>query len=333
MSAASPSLRRQSGSSSTARRIPLTSAARRASGPAFVPARRDSASANHTPVPIERRLVPDRVDLRRRQSGGKTGRAVSALESFRAARRASLEQSEDGDGARNGGEVGRNGGEGRGMRRGDGGEGVGSEEGKGVDGVQSSVASRLDEVLAEAEGVVNALPDRTDRFVQGKSVLSTPRRFGAKTGRRVSARFSDAEVCLDNVDRLRSSLGGRRRSCGVNEAGRLPDTPVLRRTSFGTSVVSSEVTREGEENGAGGKEGDRGKGDIDSAAFRNRNPLSPLRSISNEMFDANAGASAVVGKKRNASDFCSKRLSAVPVLDDDDISAWASEDVEDLGAF
>lgn len=253
----------------------------------------------------DRGFRADRVE-RRRDSGGGKRPGVSALESFRAARRASAEHAEA--------------------------EAEEKRKADKLDMMPKPVApsSGTDAIVAAAVGMEvmekkETLPDRPDPILP-TATMTQQRRTPAKSFRRTSGRFSDADVCLDNVEKLRSSLG-RRRSHSAND-GEAPETPKLRRTSLTSSFAKKE-----DEN----KDMKMSENDVPNVEMEIRNspvlkPRSPLRSIETNRGNVlgSASPSPPFGQK-NGAEVNSKRLSFVPHLDDDD--AWENEDVEDLGIW
>lgn len=252
-------------------------------------ARRSSAGGvRMSPVTRRLNMAGDGGEARRssacgvdRVERGGRGGGVSALESFRAVRRASLEREkkvrEDGERAQR-------------LRR------LSTETGTGMVPVGA--------VTEGGEAGALPMPDRSDP--RSELGVVTPVK---KATRRASARFSDADVCLDDVERLKNSLG-RRRSYDRNEP--LPETPKLRRSSLGKRF------EEGCENpyahcGLDDRNGLLGEGVLGDAMQR-----SPLRCIERNGDNVSRGI---------------KRASIVPKVDEEEKLAWANEDVEDLGVW
>lgn len=266
---------------------------------------------------------------------GSARRGVSALESFRAARRASL-------------------------------EGVGAEPAAvtaaapvvsagGVGGpmgppsvipVHPPPEMDLSSVALEERTVgvdISSLPDRPDSVGIG----ATPVPVSGTPGRRQGARFSDANVYLKDVERLRWSLG-RRRSIDVNDPV-MPDTPKLRRSSLGMGCVDSDVDRMG----SGELQRSSEEEDIARTSSSIATPVrqrSPLKSIFSNGENFVHDAAVVTGRKKDAhaeedsTPHLAPSLSAMgatpnrsrssrmlPKLDEYDIDL-DMEDVEDLSA-
>lgn len=250
----------------------------------------------------DRGFMADRVE-RRRDSGGGKRPGVSALESFRAARRASAEHAE-----------------------------AEAEEKRKADKLDMkpkpvSASSGTGAVATAAASMEKkeTLPDRPDPIIP-TATMTPQRRTPAKSFRRTSGRFSDADVCLDNVERLRSSLG-RRRSHSAND-GEAPETPKLRRTS----LTSSFAKKEDENKDVNMSENDVPNVEMEIKITPGLAPRSPLKSIGTNRGKVLGTANPNPPLEKSTSgEVNPKRLSFVPQLDDDD--AWANEDVEDLGIW
>lgn len=157
----------------------------------------------------------------RRESLPGARRGLSALESFRAARRASLEAE-------------------KGKQNQDTGDIVMTDVTPAPNPVYS--ASPVPVAPDPVAALEQTLPDRQDPLGLG----SVPLTSNGKP-RRKSTRFSDADICLDGVEQLRKSLG-RRRSVGYGE--RIPEdmeTPTLRRSSIGERLkLQAELEKQEE---------------------------------------------------------------------------------------
>lgn len=264
------------------------------------------------------RVERDQRDLlgRRRESGSKRG-AQNALESFRAVRRASLESNEAAE----------------------------KETSLQIDmeplqreSYQELQPTHLDKVTSAhpmqsgnhnmsldemelKETKEEPLPDRPDPITP---TAKTPSSKTPAKSRRSSERFSEANICLDNVDKLRLSLG-RRRSRGINEDISMIETPKLKRSSFGKGGFIISQRTEDEDKLTPGRPAEESGGLY-------RVTRSPLQSIAtNRRNEHKMGVINSMYEKMGTSMETSRRLSNVPELDDEE--AWAREDVEDLGAW
>lgn len=264
------------------------------------------------------------ADVPRRESSGRRAGGPSALESFRAVRRASIESSE-----------------------GTGKEAVApmqidmhaeqaTEEKKDGEAEMENVTNQgqeSDEKGMEVEKQPRApqpLPDRVDPVTPTNklSFLRTP----SKT-RRTSDRFGDVNINLDNVERLRKSLG-RRRSKGPHEDLSKIETPKLRKIgSYSQPPTLDLANRENAGNEQAASTQTTGDQVIaDSQGAGNSQDREPLRSIEiNTDIEGRMDVADASGNETEKGTSKSKGTPPVPQLDDD--GAWENEDVEDLGPF
>lgn len=270
-------------------------------------ARRDSLAAKGDILTARR----DSTSARRVSGGNARGQnGMTALESFRAARRASLQADENDN---------------QNVLRGENDKPASPTIQKGA--ADSGLADRPSECVT--------FPDRLDPIVPTGSAFTPARRE-----RRVSDRFNDANINLEHVERLRVSLGGRR-SIGPND--QMPEeVPQLRRHSL-ESYNEDGTLRTAEEYAAYQREKEQKEQreaatnhtsfvqhfDPDSVLKRQR---SPLRSI-----EANTdGVKSTEWLSHKVGTEASKRASMMAVPDiDDEKAGWPTDDeeVEDLGAW
>lgn len=157
--------------------------------------------------------------------------------------------------------------------------------------------------------VQTQLPDRSDPIVPSmSSALATPSRK--------SSRFSDANVNLSNVERLRTSLG-RRRSVDVHSA-HLPETPRLRRSILGTEEDNESFAQKMAEMG------------VSNQASSERTPLRSIVSNQNSVSKRNKESIRFSSKTNTPMESRSRMSSRLAKLDDDDLDL-GNEEVEDLG--
>ncbi|CAN8067505.1 unnamed protein product [Agarophyton chilense] len=260
-------------------------------------ARRDSLTTGHDSLAARRDSLNSRRDSagRRISSGSARLQAgLTALESFRAARRASLQAQE-------------------------------------LDGENTEPAPLQTEVPKEERPELPSdnitYPDRLDPIV--------PSSYPSRKGRTISERFNDSDINLENVERLRRSLGGRR-SIGPNEE--MPkEVPQLRRNSLESYMddgqLREDVTPEGVDGITKGVENLHCANDSIDHDQASRRQRSPLRSI-----EANTDVPKATEwlSKRYSTSNGEKRRSSILVPDiDDEKAGWPTddEDVEDLGAW
>lgn len=286
------------------------------------PAARRLSGARDISSRSQERYRTDRVErdqkdrLERRRESGSKRMGQNALESFRAVRRASLESNEA---AEKEGEMQIDM-QPMHMEPAQDGESMQRETVTAVQPVQIGNLS-MDDTESETPRE-EPLPDRPDPTTPSGKI---PTSKTAAKSRRTSERFSEANICLDNVDKLRLSLG-RRRSRGINEDMSHIETPKLRRTSLGKGnfFVRPEM-----EQGA-----DQMMDDMPEEPNYGLYGVarSPLRSIETNRENVNSAliTNSVFGKMGNNTEI-SRHFSNTPGLDDDE--AWANEDVEDLGAW
>lgn len=259
------------------------------------PGSRRVSGSSRLLAPGERFQRPDRVESRRDSNVSMRSRngGLSALESFRAVRRASI-----------------------------GSENQTSPPEKSNIETLSNDDTSLDDLLQDAKETLEttptpatppATPNASAETISMTDIEPLPDRMNAianetpnskeVNGRRTSTRFSDANVCLDNVERLRESLG-RRRSHGIHD-GKMPEAPQLRRSSLSKKCAEAALVDQ-----------QPGLEEIENttAAWQR----SPLRSIE-------------TNRNENSPELKQKRVSIVPQLDDDDLCL--NEDVEDLGVW
>lgn len=248
---------------------------------------------------IDRGFPSDRVE--KQKSVGVKRLAGSALESFRAVRRASLESENADANAQFHRKVNM------------------AEEPETNDAVMADVAD-VPSVPGIQELQKDGLPDRPDPIVSAQAPSGAgPGRTPGKTFRRTSSRFSDADVCLDNVEKLRTSLGRRRsRTMGDGEA---PETPKLRRSSLTRNIMNAAAWENEDVDMMDCENSNTGVDVGNETRFPTRAPFQAIQTN-----HGTEGDSAAVGL-RTGMNFASKRMSIVPHLEGED---WENEDVEDL---
>lgn len=166
---------------------------------------------------------------------------------------------------------------------------------------------------ADSGSVHMALPDRPDPIGTPANNKMTPARKMAR-----STRFSDANVNLDGVERLRTSLG-RRRSIDVH-AHILPETPKLRRTHFGNEEDVDYYANQTPDS------------DVPEGGLLERSPLRSIVSNGNKVsppLTQQESASAAYTSSFRGRSRMSTRLAK---LDDGDLGL-GTEEVEDLGEW
>lgn len=168
----------------------------------------------------------------------------------------------------------------------------------------------------------DALPDRPNPIFSTESLNTAGQaRTPGKPFRRTSARFSDANVCLDDVEKLRTSLG-RRRSRNMGD-GDPPETPQLRRSSLTRSIMQAAAAANGDIEMKDGE--NNAVGPFDVSGNVGLTARAPLQSIQTNR--GSLDGSPAFGL-RSSAQYTSKRRSIVPNLDGEE---WENEDVEDLG--
>lgn len=217
-------------------------------------------------------------------------------------------------------------------------------------------------------GAQNSLQElRADRRGSGQSALESFRAVrrasmesngeeeAPKAGRkRASERFSEADINLDNVRKLRMSLG-RRRSIGIHEDKSKIEPPKLRRRTGGGEIAIGG-RENGKENVTTGSATVIGLGGLGSAGRlvvegeglgEGRTPLG-LRNDGPEVLSDNTmkrqeqvggmlrgivkmSGTTPGGGGMEEEPIQPRRTSLVPEFDEED--GWEKEDVEDLSAF